>query len=149
MTLIACSVLLKGAYTRADRSIPAQYAGPEAEDRLGALRHVALEPGATANQVLIAWMRQRDPPVLPIVAASRREQLLEDMAALDLRLTDEQVRKLDTADNPDIKQAWLPVADRSVAQPSGCPLGTRAETGAAGSGVYTRVFVCSAVKPQA
>src|SRR5262249_15598950 len=70
MTLIAYSVLLQGAYTRQDRPLPAQYAGPDADARLRALRDVAAETGATVNQVVIAWMRQSDPPVLPIIAGS-------------------------------------------------------------------------------
>jgi len=59
------------------------------------------------NQVIIAWMRQSDPPVLPIIAGSRPEQLAENIAALDLVLTEDQVGRLDTACNPDVKQAWL------------------------------------------
>ena len=34
--------------------VPAQYAGPEADERLAALRAIAKETGATPNQVLIA-----------------------------------------------------------------------------------------------
>ena len=48
-----------------------------------------------------------DPPVLPIVAGSRPEQLLENLGAADLALTPEQMRRLDTAGNPSIEQAWL------------------------------------------
>lgn len=106
-SLIAYSVLLQGAYTRADRPVPAQYAGPEASERLTVLKEVAGELGATPNQVIIAWMLAGDPPVLPIVAGSRPEQLLENIAALDVRLTPEQMARLDTAGNPDVKQAWL------------------------------------------
>ncbi|MFN7996519.1 MAG: aldo/keto reductase [Bryobacteraceae bacterium] len=107
ITLIGYSVLLQGAYTRSDRPIPAQYAGPEASDRLEALKSVAAELGATPNQVIIAWMRQGDPPVLPIVAGSRPEQLAENIAALDIQISPEQMDRLNTAGNPDIKQAWL------------------------------------------
>jgi len=107
ITLIAYSVLLQGAYVRADRPIAAQYAGPDAEARLAALRNVADETGATVNQVVIAWLRQGDPPVLPIIAASRLEQLVENIGALDVTLTDDQMRRLETAGNPDVKQAWL------------------------------------------
>ena len=72
--MIGYSVLLQGAYTRPDRPIPAQYAGPDAEARLAVLKEVANETGATLNQVVIAWMLQSDPPILPIVAGSRPEQ---------------------------------------------------------------------------
>jgi aryl-alcohol dehydrogenase-like predicted oxidoreductase len=106
-SLIAYSVLLQGAYTREDRPVPAQYAGPEACERLAVLKEVAGELGATPNQVIIAWMTAGDPPVLPIVAGNRPEQLRENIAALDVRLTPEQMARLDTAGNPDVKNAWL------------------------------------------
>jgi aryl-alcohol dehydrogenase-like predicted oxidoreductase len=107
VTLVAYSVLLQGAYTRPERPVPAQYAGPDAEQRLTALREVAQDLGADPNQVVIAWMRQSDPPVLPIIAGSRPEQLRQNIAALRLKLNQEQLQKLHTAGNPDIKQAWI------------------------------------------
>ena len=68
---------------------------------------MADETGATQSQVIIAWMRQSDPPALPIIGASKPEQLTENIAALDLTLSDDQMTHLDTAGNPDIKKAWL------------------------------------------
>lgn len=105
--LVGYSVLLQGAYTRDDRPIPAQYAGPEADDRLAVLRAVARETGATPNQIIIAWMLAGNPTVLPIVAGSRIEQLAENIAALNVALSGDQIKRLDTAGNPDVKQAWL------------------------------------------
>jgi aryl-alcohol dehydrogenase-like predicted oxidoreductase len=107
ITLIAYSTLLQGAYTRQDRALPAQYAGTESGERLHALEGVARELGATLNQVIIAWMRQSAPAVLPIVAGSQPEQLTENLAALGVTLTAEQMTRLDTAGNPATKQAWL------------------------------------------
>ena len=106
-TLIAYSVLLQGAYTRQDRPVPMQYAGPDADARLEVLRAVAEEAGATMNQVVIAWMLRSSPAVLPIIAGSRPAQITENIAALSVRLSEDQMRRLDTAGNPDIKQAWL------------------------------------------
>jgi aryl-alcohol dehydrogenase-like predicted oxidoreductase len=107
MTLIGYSVLLQGGYTRPDRQIPAQYAGPDAAVRLEALKAVAAETRATLNQVIIAWMLRSNPPVLPIVAGSQPEQLAENIDSLKIELNEDQMRRLDTAGNPDIKQAWL------------------------------------------
>jgi aryl-alcohol dehydrogenase-like predicted oxidoreductase len=107
LTLVGYSVLLQGAYTRSDRPVPAQYAGQEADERLAALRQVAHEVGADANQVVIAWMRQSDPPVLPIVAGSRPEQLRQNIAALKIRLNEDQMQQLNAAGNPEVKKAWL------------------------------------------
>lgn len=107
LALIGYSVLLQGAYTRSDRSVPAQYAGPEADQRLAALQQVAQELGADPNQVVIAWMRQSDPPVLPIIAGSRPEQLRQNIGALGVRLNEDQMQRLNTAGNPEMKKAWL------------------------------------------
>jgi len=107
IALIAYSVLLQGAYSRSDRPIPAQYAGPEADDRLQALTQVASEMGATLNQVILAWMLQSDPPILPIIAGSRPDQVTENVGALTLALSDDQMNRLNTAGNPNVKKAWL------------------------------------------
>ncbi len=107
MTLIAYSILLQGAYTRSERPVPAQFAGPEADERMAALLSVAEEACATPNQVIIAWMRQSDPSVLPIIAGSRPEQVRENIAALEVRLTGQQMELLTRAGNPDVKKAWL------------------------------------------
>jgi aryl-alcohol dehydrogenase-like predicted oxidoreductase len=107
IALIGYSVLLQGAYTREDRPVPTQYAGPDADQRREALMAVAREQGASLNQVIIAWMRQSDPPVLPIIAGTRPEQLVENVAALDIKLDQKQMARLDTAGNPDTRQAWL------------------------------------------
>ena len=107
ITLIAYSALLQGAYTRQDRPVPAQYAGVDADERLEALKTVAQETGATLNQVVIAWMRQSDPPVLPIIAGSEPGQVAENIKALDVTLSSVQIERLDVAGNPDVKKAWL------------------------------------------
>ncbi|MBN2303739.1 MAG: aldo/keto reductase [Anaerolineae bacterium] len=96
-TMLAYSVLLGGAYTRADRPLPDQYAGPDSDARLAALRTVAEEVRATPNQVVLAWMMQNDPPVLPLIAASTPQQLDENLDALAVQLSAEQVRRLNAA----------------------------------------------------
>jgi len=107
MTLIAYSILLQGAYTRADKPMPAQFAGPEADERMAALQAVAEESGATLNQVIIAWMRQSDPAVLPIIGGSTEAQILENMGSLQIRLSPQQMEHLTRAGDPDVKKAWL------------------------------------------
>ncbi len=97
ITLVAYRVLLQGAYTRSDRSLPEQYLGPDSDARLAALNAVANEVEASPNQVIIAWMRQNDPPILPIIGGSTAEQLSENLGALDIQLTDEQMERLDAA----------------------------------------------------
>ncbi len=107
MTLIAYSILLQGAYTRSDRPVPAQFAGPESDERLAALQSVAGEVGATPNQVVIAWMRQSSPAVLPIMAGSTPDQVRENIGALNVQLSESHMDLLTRAGDPDVKKAWL------------------------------------------
>jgi aryl-alcohol dehydrogenase-like predicted oxidoreductase len=107
IALIGYSVLLQGAYTRTDREVPMQFAGPDSEERLAVLKAVASEAGCSVPQAIIAWLRQSDPPILPIIAGSRIEQLRENIAALDITLSADQMRRLDVAGNPVLKHAWI------------------------------------------
>lgn len=100
VSLVGYSVLLSGAYTRGAENLPLQFAGPDADTRLKTLVSVSEELGSTVNQTLIAWMRQSDPPVLPIIAGSKTEQLAENIGALNLKLDEGQMSRLDTAGNP-------------------------------------------------
>lgn len=96
-TLLAYSALLGGTYTREDRPLPEEYRSADSEVRLRALREVAGETGATPNQIVLAWMLHSDPPVLPLIAVSTSEQLVENLAVLDIRLSDDQMRRLNEA----------------------------------------------------
>jgi len=97
LTLLPYSVLLAGAYTRPDRSIPAQHASPHNEKRLEILRDVAREIGASPNQVVLAWMLQGSPPMIPLIAASNEGQLQDNLGALNVQLSREQIERLDAA----------------------------------------------------
>lgn len=97
LTFLAYSILLNGAYTRPERPLPAQYVGPDSEVRLAVLRAVAHETGATSNQVIIAWVRHSDPLVLPIIGGSKPEQLSENISAIEIELTTEQMTRLNQA----------------------------------------------------
>ncbi|MEU4337151.1 aldo/keto reductase [Micromonospora lupini] len=96
LTLVAYSPLLKGAFTRVDKPLSPAYDLPSAPRRLAALREVAGQTGATANQVVLAWLLGGDLPSIPLVGASSVAQLEESLAAVDLELTAEQRHRLDT-----------------------------------------------------
>jgi aryl-alcohol dehydrogenase-like predicted oxidoreductase len=98
MTLVAYSPLLNGAYTRPDRELDRGYDHPGTRARLKALDQVVTETGATANQVVLAWLIGGELPVVPLVGASSIGQLDESLAAVDLRLSAEQRQLLDAAD---------------------------------------------------
>jgi aryl-alcohol dehydrogenase-like predicted oxidoreductase len=94
LTLLAWSPLLGGAYTRADRPLPEQYIGPDSDARLAVIRQVAAELDVNANQVVLAWMRHHTPPVIPLIAASTEQQMNELLVALEMKLSEEQMKRL-------------------------------------------------------
>jgi aryl-alcohol dehydrogenase-like predicted oxidoreductase len=67
------------------------------DTRLEALEQVAKETGATANQVVLAWLIGGELPVVPLIGASSVAQLDESLAAVDLQLTQEQRQLPDAA----------------------------------------------------
>ncbi|ANZ40593.1 oxidoreductase [Lentzea guizhouensis] len=97
LTLVAYTPLLSGAYVRDDRPLGPLFEHAGTEPRLAAVRAVAEETGATANQVVLAWLMGGDLPIIPLVGASSIAQLDESLAAVDLDLTAEQRATLDAA----------------------------------------------------
>jgi aryl-alcohol dehydrogenase-like predicted oxidoreductase len=97
MTLVAYSPLLNGAYTRPDKELDRAYDHPGTRARLKALDQVVKETGATANQVVLAWLIGGELPVVPLIGASSVAQLDESLAAVDLQLSAEQRQLLDAA----------------------------------------------------
>jgi aryl-alcohol dehydrogenase-like predicted oxidoreductase len=97
VTILAYSALLSGAYTRAERKFEDQYLGADTSNRIATLNAVAAEVSASPNQVVLAWMLQGDPPVLPLIAASTAEQMEENLDALNVTLTPEQMERLNSA----------------------------------------------------
>lgn len=98
MTLVAYSPLLNGGYTRADKELDRAYDHPGTRARLQALGQVVRETGATANQVVLAWLIGGELPVVPLIGASSVAQLDESLAAVDLQLSPQQRQLLDAAD---------------------------------------------------
>lgn len=97
ITLLAYSALLSGAYVREDRPFEHKYLSQDTDNRLAALKSVAAETNATLNQVILAWMLRNHPPAIPLIAASSKDQMDENLAALEITLTDAQMERLNTA----------------------------------------------------
>ena len=97
MALVAYSPLLNGAYTRPDKELDRAYDHPGTRARLKALDQVVKQTGATANQVVLAWLIGGELPVVPLIGASSVAQLDESLAAVDLQLSAEQRQLLDAA----------------------------------------------------
>ncbi|MEV4340199.1 aldo/keto reductase [Streptomyces sp. NPDC049590] len=85
------SSLLWGSYVRADKPLPLTYDHPGTTRVLAVLDDVATELEATRNQVVLAWLMRQG--IAPIVGASRVEHVEEALAARDVRLGDEHLRR--------------------------------------------------------
>jgi aryl-alcohol dehydrogenase-like predicted oxidoreductase len=96
-TMLPYTPLLRGAYVRTDRPIAQAYQGPDTDARMTALKEVSQAVGATPNQVVLAWMMQRQPPLIPIFSAGQPAHMRENLGALDVTLTDDQMTKLTMA----------------------------------------------------
>lgn len=91
--ITAYSPLLQGGYTNPEK-LRDLYQTPDNEKRRMVLEAVAGETGASINQIVLAWMMQSDPSIIPLVAASSLAQLEENIAAADVQLTSEQLHRL-------------------------------------------------------
>lgn len=74
------------------------------------LQQIARERNATPAQIAIAWVAARG--VVPIPSSTRPAHQKANLDALDIRLTDEELRAIDALDrnqriaNPDFAPAW-------------------------------------------
>jgi aryl-alcohol dehydrogenase-like predicted oxidoreductase len=95
--MLAYTPLLGGCYVREDRQLPAQYLGVDSDNRLQAVRKLADQLSATPNQIVLAWMMQSDPKIIPIIATGSVEHLRENLGVENVQLTVEQLAELDAA----------------------------------------------------
>jgi aryl-alcohol dehydrogenase-like predicted oxidoreductase len=63
----------------------------------GVLAEIARATGRSPAQIALAWLLRRSPAMLPIPGASRVAHLEENCTATTLKLTDEQIARLDGA----------------------------------------------------
>lgn len=97
VTMLAYSPLLGGAYTRSDKKLPQEYISAHNESRLKMLKEISLEKQATMNQIVLAWMMNSEAAVIPVMSASSMEQLNENLGALQIELTSNDMVRLNTA----------------------------------------------------
>jgi len=63
----------------------------------GVVDRIAKAHHATAGQIALAWLLKRSPVILPIPGTSRVAHLEENVAAVDVKLTDAEFAELDRA----------------------------------------------------
>jgi aryl-alcohol dehydrogenase-like predicted oxidoreductase len=104
----AYGVLSRGLLTRSTTSGPGDFRAwlprftgdnkAQNETLVAALERTAAEKGVSAAQLAIAWVLARGgETVVPLVGSRTRAQLAESLAALDVKLTAEDVARLEQA----------------------------------------------------
>jgi aryl-alcohol dehydrogenase-like predicted oxidoreductase len=101
LTLFAYSPLLKGIYEdeakrKAYYNWP-KFDGEDARARLAVLTPMAAELGVSNSQLVLAWLLHRRPFTIPLITGSNPAQQEHNLAAVEIRLTPEQVATLDRA----------------------------------------------------
>ena len=94
--VVAYTPLMRGGYVDPDR-LPETYRTPDNDRRAKALAEVVAETGATANQVVLAWMMQSEPAIIPLMAVSNPRQLDDNLGATGLTLTEGNMSALENA----------------------------------------------------
>ncbi|MFD0517249.1 aldo/keto reductase [Paractinoplanes durhamensis] len=91
--------ILSGKYT--DKSVTGRHKPENIDERqfaaAAAVQKVADEVGATPSQVAIAWTAARSAAIVPIIGARSLAQLTDNLGAVDVTLTAEQVGALAAA----------------------------------------------------
>lgn len=78
----------------AERQIPFVPYFPLRGDGGSVLREIAKAHRATPSQITLAWLLKRSPTMLPIPGTLSLEHLRENLAALEIELTDEEYQAL-------------------------------------------------------
>jgi aryl-alcohol dehydrogenase-like predicted oxidoreductase len=69
-------------------------------EKVEVLKKMAKEKGATPTQLAIAWVNAQDDDIMPLVSMSRRSRLPENMQAMEITFTQEEMNTLNTHFSP-------------------------------------------------
>lgn len=98
LTVLPYSPTLSGCYGREDRGIPEEYVSTENQIKRDIVAEIAEKKGLNGNQIVLAWLLGRDQPTVPVIGVSTREQLDQNLAALDVEFTEDERRRLDSVE---------------------------------------------------
>ncbi len=59
------------------------------------LKKIAAQKGATPSQIAIAWVLAKSPNIVPVIGARKQTQLAESLAALEIRLSPEDLTQIE------------------------------------------------------
>jgi pyridoxine 4-dehydrogenase len=88
--------------------------GKLAQRRSGALKRVAARHGVKIAQVALAWLLHRSPAMVPIPGSTSVEHVRENVAAVAIRLDDDDLRELEGVGPPREAPAFVKTAGKFV-----------------------------------
>ena len=71
------------------------------EHLVGTLKGLAEEKGITSSQLAVAWVLAKGEGIVPLIGARTRAQLGESLGALDVRLSPEELSRIEQAIRPE------------------------------------------------
>lgn len=101
LSILAYSPLMGGYYTHPEKReaywLKHLYENAGNETRMQALSQLAGELDVSENQIVLAWLLQKEVPAIPVIGASRVEQLEQNIEAGELKLSAEQIALLENS----------------------------------------------------
>jgi aryl-alcohol dehydrogenase-like predicted oxidoreductase len=97
VTPVAYSPLLGGLYGRDDKKLDSRYQTADTAARMESLKALAARRKVSPNTLVLAWMLASKPAVIALFAASSEPQLRENLSALSVELTNEEMDALNKA----------------------------------------------------
>ncbi len=98
MTLVAYSPLLKGIYASEEKRKSYygwnDFSNGESIERIQVIDKMSKEMGISGNKLVLAWILNKKPSIIPILGFSKMIQYKENVDALSIKLTDEQMEIL-------------------------------------------------------
>ncbi|MFC1222722.1 aldo/keto reductase [Pedobacter sp. BG31] len=65
-------------------------------EKVEVLKHLAIAKGITPTQLAIAWVKEQGDQIMPLVSMSRRSRLPENIEAMEISFTPEEMNALNT-----------------------------------------------------
>jgi aryl-alcohol dehydrogenase-like predicted oxidoreductase len=66
------------------------------KSKIAILQDLAGKKGCSASQLAIAWVLHQGNDILPLIGTTRKNRLMENMAAATIKLTDEELKTIDS-----------------------------------------------------
>jgi len=97
ITILGYSPLMGGYYNNRQKPLPWQFMGEDTKARIKALDKISEKTGYKPAQIVYYWLMNSNPSILPLVAASNRQQFEEALLSTEIELSQEDMTFLTQA----------------------------------------------------